>query len=137
MATSLWSRAPGQNRAVPTHDSTLRKPPLRTAFLEFPQGLACHARFWADCRQPLPWDYFRVARRWGTIAKMPELATSSLCQFTSQTPSGSSSLASSGPRVVPYLFLSTHRIFWQADLFKPMLWDFSDIGSRWHRQRDK
>src|SRR5260221_12946365 len=50
MATSLWSRAPGQNRAVPTHDSTLRKPPLRTAFLEFPQGLACHARFWADCR---------------------------------------------------------------------------------------
>ncbi len=73
----------------------------------------------------------------GTIAKMPELATSSLCQFTSQTPSGSSSLASSGPRVVPYLFLSTHRIFWEADLFKPMLWDFSDIGSRWHRQRDK
>src|SRR5713226_1226826 len=51
MATSLWSRAPGQNRAVPTHDSTLRKPPLRTAFLEFPQGLARHARFWADCRQ--------------------------------------------------------------------------------------
>src|SRR6266446_6523880 len=50
MATSLWSRAPGQNRPVPTHDSTLRKPPLRTAFLEFPQGLACHARFWADCR---------------------------------------------------------------------------------------
>src|SRR6266478_965847 len=60
-----------------------------------------------------------------------------LCQFTSQTPSGSSSLASSGPRVVPYLFLSTHRIFWEADLFKPMLWDFSDIGSRWHWQRDK
>jgi len=55
-----------------------------------------------------------------------------LCQFTSQTPSGSSSLASSGPRVVSYSF-SPPSYFLGADLFKPMAVGFSDIGSRWHR----
>jgi len=31
-------------------------------------------RFWACCRQLLPWDYFRVARHSGTMHEMTPIA---------------------------------------------------------------